>query len=199
VWTGVLAPTYAPDVNVIGVAALAPASDVIGLLDTLPNVVGGSIFASFVVSAYTDIYDDVSLARYMAPGGEVTMRSIASRCLAEPSVLTSTLSAVAVDFSIFRSDLTGGRLEQRLRENIPPYQIEVPILLGQGGADSLVTTSVQDGYVEGMCASGQAVDYRTYQGLEHVPLVEGDSPVIPELIEWTSGRLAADEMVSTCG
>ncbi len=198
-WTGVLAPTYAPDVNVVGVAALAPASDVLGLVETLPDVTGGSIFASFLMSAYTDIYDDVSLADYMAPGGDVTLRAIASRCLAEPSVLTSVLSSAAVDFSIFRGDLSGGSLERRLQANIPPYEIEVPLLLGQGGSDSLVTPSVQDGYVDGMCEAGLAVDYRVYEGLGHVPLVEAGSPLIPELIEWTRARLAGEDPLSTCG
>lgn len=197
-WTGVLAPTYAPDVNVIGVAALAPASDVIGLVETLSDVTGGSIFASYLVSAYSDIYDDVRLADYMAPGGDVTLRAIASRCLAEPSALTSVLSSVAVDFSIFRGDLAGGSLERRLQENIPPYEIEVPLLLGQGGSDSLITPSVQAGYVDGMCDAGQEVDYRVYEDLGHVPLVEADSPLIPDLIDWTQARLAGDAPLSTC-
>jgi hypothetical protein len=43
---GILAPTYAPDANVIGVAALAPASDLPGLVGNLDEVTGGSIFAS---------------------------------------------------------------------------------------------------------------------------------------------------------
>lgn len=37
-WTGALAQTYAPDVDVIGVAALAPASDLIGLVGNLSNI-----------------------------------------------------------------------------------------------------------------------------------------------------------------
>jgi pimeloyl-ACP methyl ester carboxylesterase len=45
-WAGALAPTYAPDVNVIGVAALAPASDLLGLVDNLATITGGTIFAA---------------------------------------------------------------------------------------------------------------------------------------------------------
>src|SRR5690606_1277528 len=35
-------------------------------------------------------------------------------------------------------------------------------------------------------------DYRKYDGLGHVPLVEADSPLIPELVEWTRARLSGE-------
>ena len=197
-WTGVIAPTYAPEVNVIGVAALAPASDLLALMDTLPSVTGGSIFAAYTLSAYADIHDDVDLIDYVVPGGDIKVEQIAGRCLAEPSVLTSVLSSIAVGFSSFRADLTSGQLAERFAENIPPYTIEVPLLIGQGAADSLVEPAMQDGYVQGLCEAGREVDYRKYDALGHVPLVEADSPLIPELFEWTQARLAGDEPRSTC-
>jgi pimeloyl-ACP methyl ester carboxylesterase len=47
-WTASLADDYAPDAGVVGVAALAPASDLVGLVDNLDVVAAGSIFASYV-------------------------------------------------------------------------------------------------------------------------------------------------------
>lgn len=197
-WTGVLAPSYAPDVNLIGVAALAPVTDILALVDALPDFTGGSIFAAFVASAYADVYPDVSLDNYVIPGGEVTVRGIAGRCLAEPAVFTSLLSALTMDFSIFRADLAGGALGERLAENTPPFAIEVPLLLAQGGADGLILPSMQDAYVSRLCAADRQVDYRTYDGLGHVPLVEADSPLIPDLIQWTQARLAGELPTSSC-
>lgn len=197
-WTGVLAPTYAPDIHLSGVAALAPASDLTALVDVLPDVTGGAVFASYVASAYADIYPDVDLDDYTAPGGRVTISGIAGRCLSEPSVLTSVLSALAVNFSMFTTDLTTGPVGERLVENRPPYAVEAPLLLGQGGSDSLIRLELQDGYVDGICAAGRQVDYRVYDGLDHVPLMEADSPLIPELLEWTRARIAGDEPISTC-
>lgn len=197
-WTGALAPSYAPDAGVVGVAALAPASNLTGMMDSLVGVTGGSIFASYVISAYSDVYTDVRLDDYVVPGGDVKVRAVAGRCLAEPSVLTSVLSSVTLGFSSFASDLTSGALQNRFIENIPPYTIEAPLLLAQGAADTLVTPGMQDAYVDGMCAAGQSVDYRTYVGLGHIPLVEAASPLIPELLEWTRDRLTGQELTSTC-
>lgn len=197
-WTGVLAPDYAPDTDVIGVAALAPASNLTGLMEALPTVPGGGVFAAYTVSSYAEIYEDVDLDDYVAPGGQITVREMSERCLAEPAVFVSILSSLAVDFSSFTSDLNSGPLGERFVENTPPYDIEAPLLLGQGGADSLVKPEVQDEYVAEMCAAGQDVDYRVYEGLDHVPLVEADSPLIPELLEWTRARLAGEPADSTC-
>ena len=62
----------------------------------------------------------------------------------------------------------------------------------------LVRPELQDRYVAGLCESGGQVDYRKYDGLGHVPLVEADSPLIPELVEWTRARLSGEPAVSTC-
>src|SRR5215217_289380 len=35
------------------------------------------------------------------------------------------------------------------------------------------------------CFAGFPVDYRTYEGRNHVPLVEPDSPAIADLLTWT--------------
>lgn len=50
-WTGGLAASYAPDVKLSGVVAMAPASDAIGLVKNMPNIAGGSVFASYVAAA----------------------------------------------------------------------------------------------------------------------------------------------------
>jgi uncharacterized membrane protein HdeD (DUF308 family)/acetyl esterase/lipase len=197
-WTGSLGPSYAPDVNLIGVAALAPAADVIGLMGNLPTVTGGNIFAAYAISAYSKAYEDVRIADYVVPGGQLTVEEIASRCLSEPAVFTSLLSSLAIRFAVFDEDLTDGPLAQRLVANTPPFTVEAPLLLAQGGADSLIEADVQDRYVESMCSAGRQVDYRTYEGMDHVPLVEPDSPLIPELFEWTHARLNGENPFSTC-
>jgi hypothetical protein len=42
------------------------------------------------------------------------------------------------------------------------------------------------------------VDYRVYEGRDHVPLVEPDSPLVPELIEWTAARFAGEPIEPGC-
>jgi uncharacterized membrane protein HdeD (DUF308 family)/alpha-beta hydrolase superfamily lysophospholipase len=198
-WTGGLAPTYAPDANVIGVAALAPASDLVGLANNLSDVTGGSIFASYLLQGYANDYDDVDVSDYVNPVARTSFDEVVGRCLAEPSVLLSAIGSVTLGDEVFSSDLASGPLLERLNENVPTLPIEAPLLLAQGDADSLVVPSVQADYVAARCDAGQPIDYRTYPGLDHVPLVEADSPLLPELFDWTQARFDAAAFEPTCG
>jgi len=69
-----LAPTYAPGVNVVGVAALAPASDLKALVEKVRNTLEGRVLGSYILSAYSDIYPDVSFDHYVCPAARVLVR-----------------------------------------------------------------------------------------------------------------------------
>ncbi|WP_291019980.1 lipase family protein [Gordonia sp. (in: high G+C Gram-positive bacteria)] len=189
-WSGALAPTYAPDVPLAGVAALAPASNLPGLIDNLPNVTGGSVFSSFAVAAYIANYPDVTWRGAIRPGAEPIVRQMSGRCLSGAGVLVSVLSALSMtrDPNIFATDPTSGALGKRLKENVPPTTIGVPLLIGQGEADGLITPAAQREYVDTIRRAGRQVDYRTFPGLGHVDLVEAESALIPQLLEWTTAR-----------
>ncbi|MGO1637685.1 MAG: hypothetical protein ACTHYA_04225 [Ancrocorticia populi] len=86
-----------------------------------------------------------------------------------------------------------------MRENVPTAPIAAPVLLAQGETDPLILPSAQEEYAEQRCASGGGpVDYRTYAGRDHVGLVADDSPLVPELLEWTRGRFAGEQAPDTC-
>ncbi|HLT83207.1 MAG TPA: lipase family protein, partial [Phototrophicaceae bacterium] len=199
-WTGAMSAEYAPELDVAGVAALAPASDLRGLVGNLAGVTGGSVLASFVAAAYAAAYDDVTYREYVRPGAEVVVRRMAERCLATPGVLASVLTALAMsrEPTILAADPATGAFGRRLAQNEPPPTVTAPLLLAQGGADTLITPTVQDGYVARLCAAGVDVDYRTYPGRDHLSLVAADSPLTPELLAWTADRFSGTPVAGGC-
>jgi uncharacterized membrane protein HdeD (DUF308 family)/alpha-beta hydrolase superfamily lysophospholipase len=197
-WAGILGPAYAPDDHVVGVAALAPASDLTGLVDDLAHVPGGSIFSAYAITAYSQTYHDVGFGQYVRPAAQVISRRAASRCLSGPGVLVSIGQSLALDKPIFTGNPATGALGQRLIQNTPTGDIRAPLLIAQGLADPLVLPAVQAQYVRQRCAAGQKLDYLTYPGQDHVGLVDADSPLIPTLISWTKNRLAGKPAPDNC-
>ncbi|MGW6266057.1 lipase family protein [Cellulosimicrobium funkei] len=197
-WTGAVAPAYAPDVPLAGVAALAPASDLTAMVSHLENVPGGSVFASYVVAAYDAAYPDADAIEAVRPGARLVVHEMASRCLSEPGALVSVAEALSMDQPLWTTDPTDGALGERLAENVPTGAVEAPLLVAQGASDPLVLPSTQDAYVGERCAAGQPVDYRTYEGRDHVGLVQADSPLAPDLVRWTEARLAGAPPTPTC-
>lgn len=192
-WTGIRADD---DVPLRGVAALAPASDLVALVDHLPTVTGGSIFATYVVEAYSRHYPDVRRSDHVRPAALPTFERTAGRCL-DATVLASGLSSVAMGFDGLRN-LRSGPLLDRLAENVPDGTIDAPVLLAQGEADTLIPAAMQIGWVERACARGTVVEHRTYPGLDHLSLVAAGSPLVDDLLAWTRDRFTGLDAPSTC-
>ncbi len=197
-WAGVLAPTYAPDVNVVGVAALAPASDLKALVEEVRNTLEGRVLGAYILSAYSDIYPDVSFDHYVRSAARVLVREAADRCLDIPEAIPSVFTAVLSRQPIYAVTPLGGALGRRLAHNTPTGPIKVPLLIAQGLDDHLVLPSMQRSYVNGLCHSGQSVEYRTYRGRDHLSLLWPGSRLVPNLLAWTEARLAARPQASGC-
>lgn len=198
-WAGTLADDYSPDAGVVGVAAMAPASNLTGLIANLDEVTGGSIFAAYVLEGYTRTYDDVDLGDYVRGAAEVQVEEMSERCLSGPGALLNIGEYLTQDTSVFDTDPTTGALGARLAENIPADPIEAPLLLAQGETDPLVIPSAQQAYADQRCqAGGGPVDYRTYPDRDHVGVVAADSPLVPELLDWTAARFAGEDAPDSC-
>lgn len=197
-WTGILAPSYAPEETIVGVAALSPASDLPAMLANLDVIDGGAPFASYIIEGYSATYPDVRFDEYVRPTARTLVREMASRCLAEPSVFTSIVESLVIDKSIWGRDPASSPLGERLKENVPSGPIPAPLRIGQGLEDPLVLPAGQAAYAQACCQAGGQVDYRTYEDFEHVDIVEAGSPLVPELVNWTQERFEGKPAGSTC-
>jgi alpha-beta hydrolase superfamily lysophospholipase len=199
-WTGGRAAAYAPDVPLSGVAALAPATNLVGLVASTQSSMFGKIVSSYLVSAYGDVYADVGAADYLRGGIKALVGDIASRCAGRWSTLFSMFESALLlpRNGIFSQDPTSGPLGRRLSQNTPNAPISAPVLVAQGTIDDLVLASLQSQFVAARCAAGQSIDYRTYAGLDHLSLVARGSPLEDDLIAWSRDRLAGKPASDGC-
>ena len=197
-WTGMLAPGYAPELDIVGVAAAAPAADTTGLVTALQNGALAKVFGPLVVRAYAETYPDVKVEDYIDPRLMAIYQAASRRCLPEKSTLVTVLTAQTMQGSMFSADPTAGPLGARLKQNIPAGAIEAPLFIAQGTADPLVLPAVQDAYVQARCDAGQPLEYKKYQGKDHLSVVADDSPYIHDLESWTEDRFAGEAAPDSC-
>src|SRR5205085_10916769 len=88
-WTGITAPSYAPDAGVIGVAALAPATELPTMFRAAKDTLVGKIMGPYALAAYGAFYPSVHFDDYVRPAARVIVRATANRCLSGPEVLVS--------------------------------------------------------------------------------------------------------------
>ncbi len=199
-WTGQLSTSYAPDLHVVGVAALAPAADLPGLVNNIYALSskGVSVLAAYVIAAYAAVYPAVHFDDYVKPTAALTVREFAQRCLTDAATLVPGVEALATSADVFASRPDRGPRGDRLTENTPTGPFAMPVLIGQGASDPLILPVVQAAYAERLCASGDDVDYRTYAGRDHLSVVAPDSPLVDDVLRWTADRFAGRPSTPTC-
>lgn len=198
-WTGMRAPDYAPDITVAGVAALAPATDLPALIEAARGSMFGKIVSAYVAHAYDKVYPDTQALGYLRRAARPLVNDIAGRCVGGMETLVSALETLLLPRDgVFARSPNDGAFGARLARNVPRDPIAAPVLIAQGEADDLVLADIQRRYVAALCAAGQAIDYRSYGGRDHISLLAPDSPLTVELIAWTRARLAGEPTASGC-
>jgi alpha-beta hydrolase superfamily lysophospholipase len=197
-WAGMRAMGYAPDVNVAGVAALAPATDLRALFSAVQGTMFGKIVSAYLAEAYAKAYPDVRSGDYLGAVSTILARDMAGRCVGGRATLLSIAESVLLPGGIFRRDPASGPFGARLDENMPSGPINAPVLIAQGADDDLVPARIQQAYVAKRCSAGQEIDYREFDGRDHLSLVAGGSPLEAGLIAWTQDRFNGAPATPNC-
>lgn len=207
-WAAQLADDYAPELNVLGVAALSAAADPLALAEKItgagasasdPTHTGmsalGSAVSSYVVVPYADEYDDISVAALTHPAGAAFVETGASRCAVDRNMLVTVLVAVALgdEDQLYRLDLTEGPVHDRLVENIAGTDQPAPVFLGQGTDDEVIPIAIQRDLDARLCAASVPVEAHEYAGRTHMGVIAEGSPLIDDVFTWVDTVLAGAE------
>ncbi|MFI9506711.1 lipase family protein [Nocardia sp. NPDC052566] len=187
-WAAEMQPSYAPELNVKGIALGAPTSDVVSLLH-----VNGSMFASLIgigIASLSKAYPKFHDATYahLTPEGQALMDRTNAQCLPR-NALTQMfvdyqrlLTLPIADFlalpeikEVFDATVLGS--------NIPT----APIFLYQGVFDEAVPVWTNDRLSQRWCAGGASVQYTRDHLSEHLTL---PSLGMAQTFNWLKSRLA---------
>jgi acetyl esterase/lipase len=197
-WAGMLADTYAPDVEVLGLAAQAPASDLPRLVEGAQRGMFGKIVSSYLLHAYAQTYDDVSVKDYVDGYRAAVLQDIAGRCAVDARALFSIAELSLLPGELFEMSPEGTPLGARLAQNIPAGPFSMPVFISQGIGDEIVLEPVQTAFAAQLCADGANLIYRRYEDQNHVSLVAPDSALTADLVDWTRARFAGEASEPNC-
>ncbi len=197
-WTGQIAGDYAPELSVKGVAAFAPAADLFGLAEADKNEAAGKTVSAYIAATWDRIYPELELGRHLTPGSAGGVEKIEKLCFNGDDVLAAILRGTQVPNQIFPDSLLDGAFGDRLKAQEPKGPFPAPVMVAQGLADPLVKPGMQHDWVEARCRAGEQIDYRTFPGLSHNSLVAADSPLTPQIVQWTLDRWSGAPATPNC-
>jgi pimeloyl-ACP methyl ester carboxylesterase len=194
-WAGQLAPTYAPELDLVGVVAAAPATGITDLMRTVGSPAQG--FAVMAAVAYDAAYEDVSLGDYFSPDAIEAMDVVHTGCNAEVFAAFLLWGRDAmIDPDGWDGTDPVGPLARRLAENEPGgAPVGAPVLLVQGDADLIVPPGLVGALHRRYCDGTTDAEYRLYPGGGH-----GDTVVsaLDEVVAWLGERFAGVEPTGGC-
>lgn len=196
-FAGQLAPSYAPELRLLGVVGAAPATELgfvfrqLGLLaGQTSSELGGFLVAAFAGNAAA--FPEAKLETVLTPEAQAGIGVLETGCLAEilsafDRPLDRILVAGAVKAEPWRS------LAER--NSAGKQRTEAPLLVVQGKKDSLVVPQLTYAFVSEACGAGDTVELRTYPNADHSGVI---SAAKPDILRWIADRLAGRPAPSTC-
>ncbi len=193
-FSGEIAPDWAPELEVLGVIAAAPASELEGIAGFGRVVPGARGFIWQLSVGFEAVYDELSIDDIYTEEAAATIRGLIERdaCGIEWGEISREVANAG--FATNPGDLP--EWAERLNENSPGrVRTNVPILLLQGDDDEVVPRVLSDILNTNLCAIGSQVDYRVFEGFGH-----NDSTLmnIPLMLEWTAARFSGAPATTTC-
>jgi fermentation-respiration switch protein FrsA (DUF1100 family) len=197
-FTGENAATYAPELDLVAVAAGGPAPDPIDLFKVNVETTIGKVLIAMAMQSWAEVYDDASLDQIVAPSARPVVRDIARNCLYEKwQVLASVPSALALNVRFLSAPPWETEPWRTIAsENTPGQQrIGVPVLVVQSEADTIITADVTRRYVDARCADGEEVEVLSLTGVGHV---ETGIDAAPDVADWIDARFAGEPVTASC-
>ena len=191
---------YAPELELRGVAVAAPAAELTELLRDDIDQVSGVTIGSYALDAYAGFYGPetpgAELSSVLSESAQASIDAMAAMCLLGQQHALHALARPLVGDFLTRDLATTAPWDDLLAENTPGgVPIDVPVLVAQGLADRLVVPRTTDAFVDRLCASGEHVEYRTYERIDHGLVAER---ALPAVRPWFAALLAGDDVPDSC-
>jgi acetyl esterase/lipase len=193
-FAGQIAPTWAPELNVVGVVAGAPASRVDQLISAAAGSPATFGFFALAVDTWSKTYPEARLDTLMTPQGISSLDIVERQCAGQ--VLRSF--ANTMPSSLLKGNITEIQPWARLlQENTAGgVKTPAPILMIQGTSDMVIPIQFNDSFLPTLCARGDTVEFMRYPGADHGTVLTAASN---DVFAWIGARLAGAPAPSSCG
>src|SRR3989440_6249711 len=165
-WTGIVGPRYAPDLEIRGVAAIAPAANIKNILAM--NVEMDKLFGPYLARSYSRFYPDIKFEQALRPEALDAARQIVDLCDFVPPEDAERIETLVATFDgPALATSSNNALQALLARNTPDSLIKAPVVIAQSLSDTVVPSSPPDAYVEDRCSSAQRLQHWSIAGRNH--------------------------------
>jgi alpha-beta hydrolase superfamily lysophospholipase len=195
-FAGQIAHGYAPQLNLAGIAAAAPVTDLQGELNE-PFGLTSRLFNAYVDSTWSQTYH-VPITSIVYRQAIPAVQNTASKCINSlPKAIAAIHASNALN-PVFLSHPPASTppwptlYAENSPGNAPPG---APLLILQGTKDPTVEPHWTETFAAKICARHQTIDYQEFKGATHLNI---PTKSLPTVITWIAARFSNAPPPDTC-
>lgn len=197
-FAGQLAAEYAPELELVGVAAAAPATYLAELFnaDEFSNV--GKTLSAMALLSWSHVFD-IPLSSILVPGTKPAFERVARDCLRDLQEMlkleqaTNALRTNFLKYNPTKVEPWASIMKRNSPGQSPPG---APLFIAQGTADTTVRPNVTKQFANHVCVNGGRVHMIWLEGVDH--MYAGFKSAY-SATEWMAARFAGKPAPSNCG
>jgi acetyl esterase/lipase len=197
-FTGLIAKSYAPELTLLGVAAAAPATDLVTLMDDDINSVGGKNITAMTLWSWHRVYD-APISKIVDPRAIPVMDRLAHECIEGPFDLVvrqRTEKPLEKYFLTVEGPASVEPWHSLLEKNTPgALPPGIPVFLAQGTTDQIIRPDVTRDYMGKLCKAGSKVRMLVMPNIGHGRAAQASTM---QAVNWITDRFADEEPPNDC-
>jgi alpha-beta hydrolase superfamily lysophospholipase len=196
-WAGKLAPRYAPELTLVGVAAAASPTDIKANLTGGTNAAVRAFLTAYAAESWSRVYN-LPLTTIVKPATATLITRIARNCVSlDGFALRTKIGMLRLAHQLRNVDLAASpRWAALMQQNsVTPDGLTMPLLIAQGAADAIVAPAVTRRFVDQLCARRATVRFVPIAGGDHISVARSSAAVTTE---WLKARFSGAAAVSDC-
>jgi len=196
-WSGHLAPELAPELDLLGVAAAAPAGELADIMGAQWDTTVGWGIGPEVLISWPLADDRLSADEVATATGLRTYEQLAEDCTYDKQLLLEVLALRSAGQDFFKVDpMTEPDWAAFVAEQTPPpLPADMPVFLAQGTADEIVLAWPNAKLQETWCAAGSTISSVWMGGVGHLAAATTSGP---SAVVWIADRFADRPAPRTC-
>ncbi|ADJ49313.1 lipase [Amycolatopsis mediterranei S699] len=191
-WAGELQPSYAPELNLVGIAAGGVPADLVQVTLQLDGKFGFGVFA-YALLGLDQAYPELQLDSFLSGNGRAKLAEMKqSACTFE--LLTTYANQKIADYTTgpgYIKPAWVARLTENKLGGSPP---RVPVFLYHATGDQLVQFAQADSLHKAYCAAGVQETWKTYD-TDHITLVYTGNA---DVLAFVKDRIAGKPATASC-
>jgi hypothetical protein len=195
IWTGHLGEEYAPELDLLGVAAAAPALQLADIMGQQWDTVAGWVLGPDVLESWPAYYAGLPIEGVFSTSGLDASQRLVGECIKQSGLEGLIREKAGQEFFAVDPLTVQPWVDAAADQTPSPLPADMPAFISQGTADQVVLAWPNAIVQEKWCAAGSTLSMLWMGGVTHQAAATTSGPLA---VAWIADRFAGRPAPRTC-